>query len=305
MAEGNGTTEYSEFDNFSGRLEHVSCPICENPPVPRLLFKRPDGVGFWYCPECDVQYASPRFTPGSLLEISENEEFIDLSFYDAWSYDRWKKENRNRSYLTQRLKIETLSRFISEKDRVLDVGCGTGLFCLEALKSGLTVEGIEPSKMLVDIGREVLNVQLNHGLIENFNPGYRYNAIVIWDVLEHVYNPVELVERCSHLLNEGGYLFLQVPNYAGISNRYKSFLCRRGLKKSGFQHYGFPWHIYFFNKKSLTSLLTPQGFTPILFESWSHHLKDGTDGLLANIMIALSKKFYLSDYITCLARKIT
>ena len=68
------------------------------------------------------------------------------------------------------------------------MGCGTGLFCLEALRTGMNVEGIEPSKMLVDIGRDVLNVQLNHGLIEDFNPGYRYNAIVIWDVLEHVLN---------------------------------------------------------------------------------------------------------------------
>ena len=61
-----------KFEEFSGRLENVTCPICENPPAPRLIHKRSDGIGFWQCPDCDVQYASPRFTQGSLLEIYEN-----------------------------------------------------------------------------------------------------------------------------------------------------------------------------------------------------------------------------------------
>ncbi len=167
--------------------------------------------------------------------------------------------------MTQKLKLQILSRFLSEKDRVLDVGCGTGLFCLESSKHGLNVEGIEPSGMLVDIGRKVLNLPLHHGLLEDFEPDYRYKAIVVWDVLEHVYNPVELVKRCNYLMEDGGYLFIQVPNYDGISNRFKSFMCRNKFKNSDFKHFGFPWHIYSFNKTSLTNLLRVGGFHPICF----------------------------------------
>ena len=41
----------------------------------------------------------------------------------------------------------------SGEDKILDFGCGAGLFCLEASTQGLWVEGIDPSKMLTDLGR--------------------------------------------------------------------------------------------------------------------------------------------------------
>ncbi len=248
-------------------------------------------------------YASPRFSKESLLKIYENEAFADLSFYDGWSYDKWKRENRNKSYVTQKLKLQFLRQFLSEKDRILDVGCGTGLFCLEGLRQGFNIEGIEPSSMLVEIGRKVLNVSIQQGLLEDFDPGYKFNGIVVWDVLEHVYDPVELVKRCNLLMKEGGYIFVQVPNYDGVSNRLKTFMCRRGFKNSDFKHFGFPWHVYSFNRRSLAALLRAGGFSPLVFESWSHLLKEGAEGFFQKIVIWTAKAFCLSDYITCVARK--
>jgi len=61
---------------FYGFIEDVSCPICEPPPEPILIFKRPDGIGFWNCPQCGVMYASPRFTEKSLLDIYEKEALL-------------------------------------------------------------------------------------------------------------------------------------------------------------------------------------------------------------------------------------
>ncbi|MBW2114551.1 MAG: methyltransferase domain-containing protein [Deltaproteobacteria bacterium] len=96
-----------------------------------------------------MAYVSPRFTEKSLSQIYESDAFIDQSFYDQWSYEKWKSENKGRSYISQHLKIRLIKRFLTEKDRILDVGCGTGLFCLEASKQGLNVEGIDPSKISI------------------------------------------------------------------------------------------------------------------------------------------------------------
>ena len=112
-----------------------------------------------------------------------------------------------------------------------------------------------------------------------------------------------MVKRCGYLLEEGGYLFIDVPNHEGASNRFKTFLYRKGIKKGDFKHFGFPWHIYAFNQKSLSTLMKTCGFEPVLFEFWSHHLKAGADGLLAKAVISLTNKFGLSDYITLVARK--
>jgi SAM-dependent methyltransferase len=205
--------------------------------------------------------------------------------------------------VTQVLKHELLKPFLSKEDRILDVGCGTGLFSLEMSRHGFQVEGIEPSGRLVEIGVKVLNVPIHHGLLEEFKPAHRYKGIFVWDVLEHVSNPVALVKQCHDLMEAGGYLFVQVPNYDGLSNRWKTFLCRRGLKKTDFKHFGFPWHIYAFNRKSMDSLLKTGGFEPLISESWSHLLKDDAQGLFSKLIIALSKKFCLSDYLTCVAQK--
>ncbi len=290
---------------FSGELEDVGCPICVDPSRPQLVFQQSNGVGIWLCPKCEIMYASPRFSETSLLEIYENEALVEESFYEDWSYERWKKENTNRSYVPQTLKIELVRRFLSQEDRILDVGCGTGLFCLEASKQGLNVDGIDPSAMLIEFGRKLFGIPLHHGQLEEFEPDQKYKGIVLWAVLEHVYNLKDLIKRCGDLLEEEGYLFIDVPNHEGASNRFKTFLSQKGLKGSDFKHFGFPWHIYSFNKKSLSCLMKACGFEPVRFEFWSHLLKDGANGLLARMAISLIQRFELSDYITLVAQKRT
>jgi len=187
MPKDNGSRKNITCGQFSGDIENVSCPICDHPPEPKLIFRSSNGISFWLCPECTTMYASPRFTEKSLSQIYESDAFLDSSFYDNWSYEKWKRENKGRSYISQQLKIRLIKRFLKKTDRILDVGCGTGLFCLEASRQGLNVEGIDPSEMLINIGRKTFGIPLHHGLIEDFNPGYKYKGIVVWAVLEHVY----------------------------------------------------------------------------------------------------------------------
>ena len=298
------TTETGRFGGFSGTLETVDCPLCDSPPHPKLIFQNSKGIGFWQCPDCRVMYASPRFTQESLLDIYEQESFVDYTFYKDWSYGKWKRENRHRSYMTQVMKLDLMARFLAQEDPVLDVGCGTGLLLVEARKRGFLVDGIEPSARLVEIGNRVLKVPVQQGLLEAFEPGpgHKYRGMVIWDVLEHVPDPLNMLRRCKVHLDSGGYLFVQVPNYGGLSNRMKTFMCRKRLRRTGFKHFGFPGHLYSFNQRSLGNLLKAGGFTPVVFESWSHHLKEGSSGLLQGIILSVMKRFCLSDYIVCAAR---
>ena len=291
------------FSKFTGKLEDASCPTCVNPSSPELVFKTSNNVGIWKCPDCEIMYASPRFSEESLLSIYETEAFLEDSFYRNWSYEKWKKENTQRSYIPQTLKIQLVRRFLSQRDRILDVGCGTGLFCLEASKQNLNVEGLDPSHMLIDLGQRLFGIPLHHSRIEDFDPGSKYKGIVLWAVLEHVYNLKDMIKKCEYLLDEGGYLFIDVPNHEGASNRFKTFLNQKGIKKDDFKHFGFPWHIYSFNKKSLSCLMKACGFEPVLFEFWSHVLKDGANGMMRKIVVWLTQKYEFSDYITLVAKK--
>jgi len=288
-----------KFGDFEGILEEATCPLCPPEATFRLLFKGPDKIGFYHCLNCNIIYANPRFRKESLLEIYENKAFANLSFYEGWSYDTW-RSNKDRSYIVSHQKVMLVKEFLPEESRVLDVGCGTGLFVLEALRHGFRCEGIDPSSMLTEIGQKTLKVHLYSGNIDEFSPHYQFKGIMLWDVLEHVSNPIHMVEKCYNLLEPGGLLFLQVPNYKGISDYCKMHMCRLGLKRSF--NFGFPWHIYAFDKRSLSYLMKACKFNPVRFESWSHFLKDNNNSILSR-MTAPLKRFCLSDYIICAAKK--
>ncbi len=305
MTKHHNQGNYLKEGAFSGYMESVSCPICKPTPKPTLIFKRSNEVGIWQCPSCEIMYASPRFTEKSLMAIYENPEFLsheDHKKYLDWTYEKWKTSSA-RSYNVSRMKVEMIKQYLSTSARILDVGCAMGLFCLEAQKNGFQVEGVEPSKILCDIAHNIVKFPVNNIMLEDFEPEHLYRGIMLWDVLEHVYDPLRLIQRCSELTEPGGYIFIQVPNFEGIGDRIKTFLCQIRLKKCNFKHFGFPWHVYSFNRKSLGRILEQTGYEPIEFESWSHHLKEGKKNIVAHLIASHVRKYCLSDYITCIARK--
>ena len=247
-------------------------------------------------------YASPRFTEASLLAIYENQAFTDLTEFEGWSYEKW-RAGGGRSYHVAVEQVALLRQYLPEGSRVLDVGCGTGSFVREARAEGFLAEGVEPSRMLADIAARVVGVPVAQCQIEQFRSPYPFDAIVIWDVLEHLYEPVRVVGRAAEMLKPGGVFIAQVPHHRGLGNRIKSGLTRLGLRSGDFKHFGFPWHVYAFDRRSLTTLLAQADLRPFRFESWPHQMKDGRQGLVAAGIIRAARRWCLSDYITCVARK--
>lgn len=292
----------ASFGPFVGELEVACCPTCKAGTPAVCVFVCDEGIGYHRCGECGLLFASPRFTESSMLRIYETREFADLSPYLTWSPEVWRKR-ADRTYQTTDQKVELIRRFLPPAANLLDVGCATGLFVLEANERGFRCEGIEPSSMLSAVARDVLGVPVATTQIEDFRPERTFDGIILWDVLEHVYNPIRVLRACANLLVSGGMIFLQVPHADGMSFRLKSLLSRCGLKKPGYKHFGFPWHVYAFNRKSLSSMLQHCGFEAVHFESWSHLLKDGRESFLANVIIRAARIFCLSDYIVCVARK--
>lgn len=290
-----------KFGAFSGVLEDTCCRVCGSDTPGRPIYKSKEGIGYFCCKTCRLMYASPRFTEDSIQRIYETAEFADFSLFENWTYDGW-RQGRDRTYNVEREKVSVVSRYLPVGARVLDVGCGTGLFVLETARRGYRCEGLEPSAMLARVGRETLGIAVTNKDIYDFRPDHKFEGIVIWDVLEHLYDPVAVLRRCAALMKDGGFLFAQVPHYRGVSESYKTILCRLGLRRS-FKHFGFPWHVYSFDRTSLTYLMKQAGFEPLLFESWSHLLKDGKSGPVSRLVISLSKRLCLSSYLLCVAQK--
>ena len=64
-------------------------------------------------------------------------------------------------------------------------------------------------------------------------------------------------------------MFGQVPNWRGLTNRYKTFLNRHGFARKQFKHFGIPNHVFMFDEGSLRQMLAKCGLNLVYCRSWS------------------------------------
>lgn len=102
---------------------------------------------------------------------------------------------------------------------VLDVGCGNGLFFDKLAVMG-DVEGVEPETALLDPDGPWRNAIHAVPFDERFNPGKRYQLILMLDVLEHLDDPVGALRHAVRLLAPNGVLVATVPAFQWLWTRH-------------------------------------------------------------------------------------
>ena len=96
--------------------------------------------------------------------------------------------------------------------KILDVGCGDGLFFDQLTPFG-EVEGVEPSAASVsEHGPHRCQIHIGP-FDENFRPGKEFGLILMLDVLEHLADPAAALARALALLAPGGMLLITVPAF--------------------------------------------------------------------------------------------
>ena len=101
---------------------------------------------------------------------------------------------------------------LSRPASILDVGCGDGLF-FDALQKYGHVTGVESDpETLSEDGKwlDRIHVQMFDA---SFNPGEKYDAILMLDILEHMDDPAAAVKHAKSLLKEDGFLLATVPAF--------------------------------------------------------------------------------------------
>ena len=285
-----------------GNFEHVHCPTCGPNAKREITFKRQDGISFYNCLECNIEYASPRLVEESLFDLYEGDDWRDKSFYKDWTYESWKKSKGHDYYLIQE-NIKLINKFLKPGTSILDVGCDIGLTVKALEDAGYHSEGVETSSTGAQIAKEKTGIKVSNTLLSDFKSDKKFDGVLLLDVLEHLYDPVKVLKECAANQHKGGHIFVHVPHHKGLGTQYKKYLHKRGIKQD-YGHFGFPAHIYGFDKKSLRKILKKSGYETIHFESWSNILTRGKVNIFNYIIVQLIKKFSLSDYIVCVARKL-
>ncbi len=112
--------------------------------------------------------------------------------------------------------------------RVLEMGYGTGIITGELLARGVNVEIVEGSVVLRDEATAVHPGLIVHrAMFEEFTPTGEYDAVLCLHVLEHVADPLALLQRIHSWLRPGGVLVTVVPNAESL---HRNLAVRMGLQ---------------------------------------------------------------------------
>jgi SAM-dependent methyltransferase len=208
------------------------------------------------CAACGFRHALPLPSPDALeREYRENYYATEKPNFLAHA-----AEDQPWFALAQTDRLESLERLLpSGRRRLLDIGCGPGFFLANAMQRGWQVRGIEPSRQAAAHARD-LGVTVTEGFFgRDTAPKLgRFDAITLTNMLEHVPDPIAILEQARDLLDPGGLICVGVPN------DFSPFQAA-GMAATGGSAWWVapPHHLNYFDFESLSALLSRLGFTPV------------------------------------------
>lgn len=105
---------------------------------------------------------------------------------------------------------------LTQPGKVLEVGCSTGLMLQLLKERGWEVLGIEISKKAA---HEALKkgIKIIEGKFEDEKINEKFDLVILNHTLEHLENPANVLQKAKNLLLRNGLLFIDVPNFGGLS----------------------------------------------------------------------------------------
>lgn len=225
------------------------CPICSSNEF-LLLFNK-DGFNHVKCSDCKFVFVSPILSDEALLKYYESE--------DSWTKVMLSDEEKKVNRIMYSFVLSFLEKEINkENKKLLDVGSGSGYFLETAKEKGWEVKGIELNKDMLSLSnKNGLNVS-NKPISYYIKTKERFDVVTSWYVLEHIKNMKEFISEIEQVVENGGILFLGVPQLDALANR---LYFKESPTFAGYSH------INFFNRDSLNKFIESFGFELIAQET--------------------------------------
>jgi len=246
------------------------CFLCNSNKVETIVIQTWDlpgldsqEIGFSICPECGLILQSP-----SLDCIDMNKYYTETATYI--NPGRKGKPTLNKQKDVERLIKTTIEVVGKIPNSAFQVGCSDGYTLSKFHNAGIPfVEGIDPSFASHKLSQELYNIQTIVGTFEEFTPKRQYDLVILTHVLEHLYDPTKIMNKCFNMQENGNWALIEVPLFERIDKFPPGLLSLE--------------HLNYFSESTLLRLLYLTGYVPYL----------------------IGKLFYNNEYpvITVVARK--
>ena len=134
--------------------------------------------------------------------------------------------------------------------KILDIGCGRATLLRQLRQMGCDCSGTELEKHPSEDA--VPDIKIHRGSIEDgeFRDS-SFDGVVIWHVLEHLLQPMKVLNEMARITCDGGLAVIAVPNFSSLQSK---------LFKSNWFHLDLPRHLYHFDVENLSEALTQRGY---------------------------------------------
>lgn len=225
------------------RLEE--CPVCKHKALVNKLIAKDhlvsqESFAIVECQKCQLLFTNPRPTLEQLPKYYQSEDYVSHTNKSNNLINIVYKAAR---YFTIRSKYKLINKY-QNKGSILDYGCGTGDLLKHFNKNDWKTTGVEPDPNARKIAIEKNNLEVYESHKE-LNKGKTYDVIMLWHVMEHIYDLKKTARKLVRLLSDKGTMIIAVPNHKSLDAEHY---------KENWAAYDVPRHLYHFNQLNIKEL---------------------------------------------------
>jgi 2-polyprenyl-3-methyl-5-hydroxy-6-metoxy-1,4-benzoquinol methylase len=190
-------------------LEQTPCLVCgADDAEPRF---EKEGFSFVQCRACALVYVNPTLKDEHIRQVYRHQSYTDILAALAEPSDAYRRERFGKE------RVAIVDRFLPRDGRdglrLLDVGCATGFFVQAAKDAGWAASGIEANPSAAAFAQKN-GLDVRNETIEDttFADG-TFDVVTLFEVIEHVKQPMAILRKAHALLKPGGMLFIYTPNF--------------------------------------------------------------------------------------------
>lgn len=257
----------------------MKCINCEG--IMKYFFTK-KGFTIEKCPQCKLM--AVENVPENLTPYYAEGYFtgdVNLDGYMDYDQDKVVTQKTYEGYLDEITKVCNHGKKIT----MFEVGCATGFFLERAQERGWEVSGIDLSEYAIEKAK-AKGLRVSTGSLDTYTTEEKFDVIVMYDLIEHVKDPVLTLQKAGQMLKEGGLIVITTPDAGSIwarvwGRRWHAFVP--------------PQHLFYFRVSHLKNILKKQGLETI---EASHHGKWFTIPYIIRLLYSWTGLTFLSRLAT-------